>query len=76
MPGKVVLLGLLLVFMAAAAEGSGRQPSCLPSGTKACPLNLAPVCGSDGVTYPNECSLCVTIEELKQPISIVHDGKC
>lgn len=36
------------------------QPSCVGmSVTQACPLNYSPVCGSDGVTYPNECSLCV-----------------
>lgn len=36
------------------------QPSCVGmSVTQACPLNYSPVCGSDGNTYPNECSLCV-----------------
>lgn len=35
------------------------QPSCVGTATQACPLNYSPVCGSNGVTYPNECALCI-----------------
>uniref|UniRef100_A0A8C6KNS7 Kazal-like domain-containing protein n=1 Tax=Nothobranchius furzeri TaxID=105023 RepID=A0A8C6KNS7_NOTFU len=39
-----------------------RKPSCLGmSPTQACPLVYSPVCGSNGITYPNECSLCVRL---------------
>ncbi|XP_057706883.1 probable pancreatic secretory proteinase inhibitor isoform X2 [Corythoichthys intestinalis] len=55
-----------------------RRPHC--SGTtlsRACPLDYSPVCGSDGVTYPNECALCVRrLEEKKLDIVIMKDGPC
>nr|XP_010306442.1 PREDICTED: double-headed protease inhibitor, submandibular gland-like [Balearica regulorum gibbericeps] len=41
----------------------------------ACPRNYEPVCGTDNVTYPNECSLCKTIFR-NRAIDKKHDGRC
>uniref|UniRef100_A0A8C7TD99 Kazal-like domain-containing protein n=1 Tax=Oncorhynchus mykiss TaxID=8022 RepID=A0A8C7TD99_ONCMY len=52
-------------------------PSCGDmSQSQACPLNYSPVCGNDGNTYPNECSLCVHRLETNADILIVKDGSC
>ncbi|KAM9226568.1 double-headed protease inhibitor, submandibular gland-like [Leptosomus discolor] len=41
----------------------------------ACPRNYEPVCGTNSVTYPNECSLCR--EFLRnRAIDKKHDGRC
>ncbi|KAM9289514.1 ovomucoid-like [Morus bassanus] len=46
------------------------------NGTQlACPRNYEPVCGTDSVTYPNECSLCRQIF-LNRAIDKKHDGRC
>uniref|UniRef100_A0A3Q3EVK6 Probable pancreatic secretory proteinase inhibitor n=1 Tax=Labrus bergylta TaxID=56723 RepID=A0A3Q3EVK6_9LABR len=53
------------------------QPSCSDMGEiVACPLNLAPVCGSDGNTYANECTLCAERQMTKVDILIAKDESC
>ncbi|XP_053727158.1 probable pancreatic secretory proteinase inhibitor [Synchiropus splendidus] len=80
MTGHAVLLGLLLVCVATDAAvnmGQKREPSC-PETEEilACPMNMAPVCGSDGNTYPNECALCVARQLNKMEILVVKEESC
>ncbi|CAL1601737.1 unnamed protein product [Knipowitschia caucasica] len=81
MTWKGVFLGLLLVCVAAEedVESSGqmRKASCPEmEELMACPLNLAPVCGSDGNTYANECALCVEKQMTKQEILVAKEESC
>ncbi|XP_061858716.1 double-headed protease inhibitor, submandibular gland [Colius striatus] len=47
------------------------------SGTPhlACPRHYKPVCGTNNVTYPNECSLCREILH-NRALDKKHDGRC
>ncbi|GMF41303.1 unnamed protein product [Phytophthora lilii] len=48
-----------------------------PCGDMLCPDNYAPVCGSDGVTYTNECNLGITsCNHPEQNITQVSEGAC
>ncbi|XP_072519460.1 trypsin inhibitor ClTI-1-like [Salminus brasiliensis] len=80
-----MLLRLIFVLLSVAALTRG---AAVPVGAKAgmpncevyflpmCTRDYAPVCGSDGKTYSNECMLCLGMAEQKVRISIVSTGRC
>ncbi|KAF7223821.1 serine peptidase inhibitor, Kazal type 4 [Nothobranchius furzeri] len=80
MTGRVFLLGLLLICVTAAEvqkSGFERKPTCPDEEViMACPMNLAPVCGSDGNTYANECTLCAQSQKIKMDIMVVKEESC
>ncbi|XP_030428276.1 ovoinhibitor-like [Gopherus evgoodei] len=83
MMGVFVILTLATWCCSAVALGSEADCSKYPRGTAedgkvltACPLILAEVCGTDGITYPSECGLCAHNFEHGTNVSKKHDGKC
>ncbi|XP_069628631.1 double-headed protease inhibitor, submandibular gland isoform X1 [Haliaeetus albicilla] len=77
---SVALLGLVLLSCLSDIVIAQKRASCgrymlSEKNQLACTRNYEPVCGTDNVTYSNECSLCNEILR-NQAIDKKHDGKC
>ncbi|XP_023048003.1 serine protease inhibitor Kazal-type 2 isoform X1 [Piliocolobus tephrosceles] len=53
-----------------------KTPFCARYRLPGCPRDFNPVCGTDMITYPNECTLCMKIRESGQNIKIIRRGPC
>ncbi|XP_068961138.1 serine protease inhibitor Kazal-type 2 [Petaurus breviceps papuanus] len=51
-------------------------PDCKQYATPGCPRDLNPVCGTDSLTYANECTLCEKNREQDKDIKIKWKGPC
>ncbi|XP_025780754.1 serine protease inhibitor Kazal-type 7 [Herpailurus yagouaroundi] len=41
-----------------------------------CPITYLPVCGSDYITYGNECHLCTENLKSNGKVQFLHEGAC
>ncbi|XP_054423909.1 serine protease inhibitor Kazal-type 1 [Pteronotus mesoamericanus] len=57
------------------AEVSGTQAVC-NSNVDGCTKIHDPICGTDGITYSNECELCMENKRRKIPVLIKKRGPC
>ncbi|XP_008253440.1 serine protease inhibitor Kazal-type 9 [Oryctolagus cuniculus] len=49
----------------------------LPPGEEIiCYKIYAPICGSDGKTYPNDCFFCYEVKRTDDKLKFVHFGEC
>ncbi|KAG0711366.1 Serine protease inhibitor Kazal-type 4 [Chionoecetes opilio] len=68
-PSVLILVMMVMVVTAAPYDA----PDC----PRACYALYAPVCGSDGSTYGNDCNLSTErICNNKPGLYIVHQGEC
>ncbi|XP_039257170.1 serine protease inhibitor Kazal-type 6-like [Styela clava] len=63
-------------------SGESQESCCCLQLIGLCPRNYSPVCGTDGVSYGNKCTLCAAkgrrqyMKDRSNPLKIHHLGKC
>ncbi|OCT83807.1 trypsin inhibitor ClTI-1-like [Xenopus laevis] len=74
---KVLVFGTLAGMVITAPNAPKEQePLCSRYGQTPCKLEHNPVCGTDGNTYGNECSLCHENRLRSEKVHIKHVGHC
>ncbi|XP_039631230.1 serine protease inhibitor Kazal-type 1-like [Polypterus senegalus] len=78
---RLLLLCVAFICLSVLSDGAAvppflEQPDCHKYENNICLLHWAPVCGKNGQTYINECTLCMYIKKKKTPIFITKRDVC
>ncbi|KAK6192532.1 hypothetical protein SNE40_003982 [Patella caerulea] len=69
---KLFILTVVLLFIAGSLGAPAEVDPCL----RACQMIWRPLCGDNGVTYANECTMESLICMQKLEVNVAHDGAC
>ncbi|KAJ8282706.1 hypothetical protein COCON_G00052250 [Conger conger] len=72
----VVLFCFTALVTVSAAPSTPIAPNCSAYFLPMCTRDFSPVCGNDGVTYSNDCMLCLWNKENQANIAIAWKGEC
>ncbi|XP_055033364.2 trypsin inhibitor ClTI-1-like [Misgurnus anguillicaudatus] len=81
---RIVLLLLVVAIASASIADEECSVDTLPPNCKQyrlsfgvpCQENYTPVCGTDGITYKNECKMCLKRMYAGLNIQIAYMGEC
>ncbi|XP_041725939.1 trypsin inhibitor ClTI-1-like [Coregonus clupeaformis] len=76
-----IRLTLALLCVAVLARGASLpdgsiEPNCPKYNLFMCTAQYDPVCGTDGITYGNECELCYENMKHNRHVHIRSKGEC
>ncbi|XP_006204689.1 serine protease inhibitor Kazal-type 7 [Vicugna pacos] len=80
----VLLLLCTVIHICSCSEAAGQSLAKVdcsiykkyPLVAIPCPITYLPVCGSDYITYGNECHLCIENLKSNGKVQLLHEGKC
>ncbi|XP_061008233.1 serine protease inhibitor Kazal-type 9 [Dama dama] len=68
--------GVIIAFILQINKIDCSKYKKLPSEERFCYDIYAPICGSDGKTYSNDCYFCYEVEKTNNKLKFVYFGKC